>query len=106
LQVYAKKNKKIKQLDLVVWVEKTFNKTIDRSTVSKILKSNLNLNEVSLTISRVKQVKYLQLEEKLKEWFLRYKNLTIISDSMIKEKAKNFAKELNIPDDSLTFSDG
>jgi hypothetical protein len=105
LQEYAK-NKRLKKSELVVWIEKKFNKTIDRSTVSKILKSNLNLKEVSIDTTRVKQVKHPQLDGKLKEWFLRYENLTIISDSMIREKAKSFAQQLKISEESLTFSDG
>jgi len=105
LQEYAK-NKKLKHSDLVLWIQKTFNKSVDRSTVSKMLKSDLSSNDVSVNSNRVKQVKYPQLEAKLKEWFLKYENLTIISDSMIKEKAKCFAQQLDIPEESLNFSDG
>ena len=68
LQEYAK-NKKLKHSDLVLWIQKTFNKSVDRSTVSKILKSDLSSNDVSVNSNRVKQVKYPQLEVKLRVVF-------------------------------------
>lgn len=101
-----KKNKNLKQTDLVVWVEKTFNKKIHRTTVSKILSSDIILNENTDNFHRSTQVKYPQLEEKLKIWFFKYENLTTISNLMIIEKAKQFAQQLSIPEGSLNFSDG
>ena len=104
LKKYANE-KKLKLQEYVEWVSKTFDKTIDRSTVGKILKAKIYVN-VNSDANRIKPVKHPELDERLREWFLRFENKVCISDQMIKEKAKSLTQELGIPNGSLLFSDG
>jgi len=51
-------------------------------------------------------VKYPELELALREWCLRSQGHISLTDIIVIEKAKLFAKLLNIPDNTLTFSPG
>ncbi|CAG8480635.1 15802_t:CDS:2, partial [Dentiscutata heterogama] len=53
-----------------------------------------------------KAVAVPELELVLKEFILIYQNRTILSDTMIVEKAKLLAEELGVPEDKLHFSAG
>jgi hypothetical protein len=91
----------------VDWVSKKFDLKIDRSTVSKIIKNSESILEsTKFCARRSKVVKFPKLEEMLREWFLRTENITIISDVMIVEKAKEIVKSLNTSEGSLNFSNG
>jgi hypothetical protein len=51
-------------------------------------------------------VKYPELELALQEWCLRSQGHIPLTDIIVIEKAKLFAKLLNIPDNTLVFSSG
>jgi hypothetical protein len=108
---YARSNPHLKQTDLVDWINKEFKLKVDRSTVSKIInnpafeKKNKE-SEENIDGIRSKPVRFPELESLLKEWFLRYENVTTITDGMLIEKGKQFAKQLNITEDQLCFSNG
>jgi hypothetical protein len=91
----------------VGWVSKKFDLKIDRSTVSKILKNSESILESTKSRAmRSKVVKFPELEEMLREWFLKSEKTTIISDAMIVEKGKEIPKSLNMSEGSLNFSNG
>ncbi|CAG8464699.1 2157_t:CDS:2 [Gigaspora rosea] len=55
---------------------------------------------------RDKKCSFLDFENALHEWVLRSQENIPITDAILVEKAKGFAKILNIPDSSLKFSNG
>ncbi|CAG8629508.1 5750_t:CDS:1, partial [Scutellospora calospora] len=88
------------------------NLKIDRSIVTKILKqadeyNQLKINEQADKTFRHRSVKHLRLELAMNIWVEQViTNGFIISDSLIKEKDHQFAKELGIFEESLGFSNG
>ncbi|RHZ50949.1 hypothetical protein Glove_487g54 [Diversispora epigaea] len=85
---------------------------IERLTVSKILKK---ANEYQLQDNNVytektfchRSVKYPMLELAMNMWVERVTTEEIIiSDSIIKEKGRQFAEAFSIPEGSFTFSNG
>ncbi len=69
------------------WVSEKFDLKIDRSTVSKILKNSESILESTKSSGiRSKVVKFFNLEEMLRDWFLSTVKITIISDAMTVEK--------------------
>ena len=88
------------------------NLTIDRSTISKILlqsdKWTAIINtEDSVKTFRHKAVKFPILDQAMNLWV---ENVTaggvILTDLLIKEKAKIFAQAFNIQENELVFSNG
>ena len=83
---------------------------MDRSTISKILKKKeiylaLEDNSIYSSFKRSRQVKAPLVNEALKIWVGQaLSNHMFISDAILKEKAKFFARNLN--EDTLTFSNG
>ncbi|CAI2199497.1 2720_t:CDS:1, partial [Funneliformis geosporum] len=82
---------------------------IDRSTISKILLESdkwkaINIEDSAQTF-KYKEVKFSVLEQAMSLWV---KNITagdvILTDLLIKEKAKVFAKAFNIQEKDLNFS--
>ena len=93
---------------VAAWESRTFNIKVNRDTIGRNLKqiSNIATDNPTSDKKRLKTVKFLQLDEALHERFLRYQEKTIINDSLIKEKAKQFATELEIGDEAFTASNG
>nr|CAG8433194.1 15338_t:CDS:2 [Entrophospora candida]CAG8500057.1 4095_t:CDS:2 [Entrophospora candida] len=52
------------------------------------------------------RLKYPELEHALQEWCLHSQGRIPLTDPILIEKAKTFAKMFNIPDDILSFSTG
>jgi hypothetical protein len=87
------------------------NLKIDRSTISKILSQSdkwkaVNVEDSAQTF-RHKEVKFPVLERAMNLWV---ENVTaggvILTDLLIKEKAKIFAEAFNIQEKDLSFSNG
>lgn len=87
------------------------NLTIERSTISKILSQSdkwkaVNEDSAAQTFKH-KEVKFPVLEHAMSLWV---ENVTaggvILTDLLIKEKAKIFAEAFNIQEEDLTFSNG
>lgn len=90
--------------------EKYSNLNIERSTVSKILSQSDRwkaVNEDSTQTFRHREVKFPVLEHAMSLWV---ENVTaggvILTDLLIKEKAKIFAEAFNIQEEELSFSNG
>ena len=85
--------------DLKKWFNNKYNLVIERSTVSKILKTFMIRTEINKDLTKIKRnrnAKYPQLKSALYEWQLRYENIAIITDVILIEKAKQFAQKLEI----------
>ncbi|CAB5315530.1 unnamed protein product [Rhizophagus irregularis] len=91
--------------------EKYPNLNIERSTISKILSQSdrwktIN-DEYSAQTFRHKEVKFSALEHAMSLWV---ENVTaggvILTDLLIKKKAKIFAEAFNIQEENLSFSNG
>src|SRR5947199_144182 len=83
---------------------------IKRPTITKILKEKerwLSIANTSIPTYRHREVKYPLLEQALSIWVKQAlsKNM-ILSDNILREKAKEFAKDLNITEDMIGFSNG
>jgi hypothetical protein len=113
-QICLKKqdDQRITQKELINWCEQEFGVKVDQATISRTLKRSseyLN-NETNLLQNplqkKPRNVKYPDLEHALQEWCLRSQSRIPLTDLIVTEKAKSFAKLLNIPDDALTFSSG
>lgn len=57
-------------------------------------------------MKRSRAVTYPELDDALHEWVLQNQAYIILSNAIITEKAKTFAKLLNIPEAQLKFSTG
>jgi hypothetical protein len=103
---------RITQKELINWCEQEFGIKVDQATISRTLKRSYEYldNETNLLQNplqkKPRNVRYPELELALQEWCLRSQNHIPLTDLIITEKAKSFAKLLNIPDDALTFSSG
>ena len=106
---YSKKNPTYKQADLVSYCKKQFQKCVDRTTISKVLK-RYKSTDVVLSLqngrTRNKALKFPDLDRQLCEWFIQFQDRVIMCDTLIIEKARNIAKNLNIKEGDLAFSDG
>ncbi|KAG0439476.1 Tigger transposable element-derived protein 6 [Dictyocoela muelleri] len=103
---FKKENPKFTQEEIVKWICKNFDKSINRTTVSKILKKFKCTDNFFSHQKKQRTVKFTELENKLLTWFIDNEMFTVLTDSMIKEKARDIANELNIGPDVLQFSDG
>ncbi|KAG0438188.1 Tigger transposable element-derived protein 6, partial [Dictyocoela muelleri] len=99
-------NPKLTQEEMVKWTRKNFEKSINRTTVSKILKTFRFTDNFLSDKKKRRTVKFIELENTLLTWFLDNEMFTVLTDSMIKEKARDIAKELYLGPDVLKFSDG
>src|SRR5581483_1265846 len=101
-----KDNPLMTQEDLADWASERFKRKVGRSTVGKILKRNmLDERKSNLELTKYKSVKFLELDEELFEWFLKYSNVTTLSDSLVREKATQLAKKHNI-ENEIKLSSG
>ncbi|KAJ7134441.1 Tc5 transposase DNA-binding domain-containing protein [Mycena epipterygia] len=84
---------------------------VERSTISKILKNktkwlNVPANE-DLRIAKHRPSKFPEIEEDMVKWLLECRDTnTVLSDSMIRNKAKEVARDLGIPEERFKASSG
>jgi Tc5 transposase DNA-binding domain len=105
--LYARDNKRTRP-QYVNWIEDKWGVRIDESTVTRILKTTeqrLRVEVANPVAKRHKSVRCPQLELALKEFLLIYQRRTIISDSLLIEKAKQLADALGIQG-KIQFSAG
>ena len=109
---WSKANENKRHTDIAIHFNEVYpNLTMDRSTVSKILSQSdkwRNINaEDSAQKFKHKEVKFPILERAMNLWV---ENVTaggvILTDLLIKEKAKLFAEAFNIQEKDLAFSNG
>lgn len=110
---WEKANKNKRHVDIANHFNEIYpNLTIDRSTISKILSQSDKwkatvITEDSIKTFRHKAVKFPLLDQAMNLWV---ENVTaggvILTDLLIKEKAKIFAQALNIQENELVFSNG
>jgi hypothetical protein len=94
LRKYAKNNPKLTQNDLQAWTQRTIGKNVGRSTVGKVINTEI---ETMLNPDREKRrcVKYPAMEEELYKFVLRHENDAFFSDELVWMKAKEFLKQLD-----------
>ncbi|CAG8536038.1 1294_t:CDS:1, partial [Gigaspora rosea] len=76
---------------------------VHQSTISRLLKNKETIGE-NLSAKRQRTVQHPELENALIEWILQSQESIVLSDEIIIEKAKNFAKLLHIPKSDFKFS--
>ncbi|KAL5524691.1 hypothetical protein ACEPAF_9836 [Sanghuangporus sanghuang] len=84
---------------------------VERSTVSKILKNKhrwLAVSESDDTVqAKHRPPKFATIELHMQSWLVECReSKTVISDAMIRAKARELARELNIPEDKFKASAG
>ncbi|CAG8620411.1 7727_t:CDS:2 [Gigaspora rosea] len=92
-----------RKIELVNWIKQTMGLSVHQSTVSCLLKNKEAISKNSFT-KRQRTVQYPALEDILYRWILQSQDSVILSDKIIIEKAKQFAKLLNIPESDFKFS--
>lgn len=109
---WAEENQNKRHVDIADHFNKENNLSLVRSTVSKILAENDKWKAVTNTHDsqktfRHKTVKFPLLDHAMNLWV---ENVSaggvILTDVLIKEKAKIFAEALNIQEEELAFSNG
>ncbi|CAG8681696.1 23569_t:CDS:1 [Gigaspora rosea] len=110
---FSKKNPTYKQQEIAdEFMRRYPDLRIDRTTISKILKKTdeyqkLDDNVQADNTFRHRSVKYPRLELAMNMWIERViAEEMIISESLIKEKGRQFAQAFVIPKESLVFSNG
>jgi hypothetical protein len=112
-EFYRKSGGVMSQKDLAQWTKHEFNlkKTPAQSTISGILRRQhefINMSSLELGIKKRRVVQHPQLDSALANWVIQMagRGQTVQGD-LTKEKAKEFAKMLNIPEsDQPEFSNG
>ncbi|KAJ7095958.1 Tc5 transposase DNA-binding domain-containing protein [Mycena belliarum] len=84
---------------------------VERSTISKILKNKTKWLNVpadeNLRIAKHRPSKFPEIEEDMVKWLLQCRDTnTVLSDSMIRNKAKEVARDLGIPEERFKASSG
>lgn len=110
---WSKANESKRHVDIANHFNEVYpNLKIDRSTISKILSQSnkweaTNTTEDSTQTFKHKEVKFPVLERAMNLWV---ESVTaggiILTDLLIKEKAKIFAQAFHIQENALTFSNG
>lgn len=112
-EFYQKSGGVMSQKDLAQWTKHEFNlkKTPAQSTISGILRRQhefINMSSLELGIKKRRVVQHPVLDNALANWVIQcaHRGITVQGDTT-KEKAKHFAKMLNIPEDEQPeFSNG
>uniref|UniRef100_A0AAV1UAD4 HTH CENPB-type domain-containing protein n=1 Tax=Peronospora matthiolae TaxID=2874970 RepID=A0AAV1UAD4_9STRA len=112
-EFYRKSGGVMSQKDLAQWTKHEFNlkKTPAQSTISGILRRQhefINMSSLELGIKKRRVVQHPQLDSALANWVIQMagRGQTVQGD-LTKEKAKEFAKMLGIPDsEQPEFSNG
>lgn len=107
---YQIKNPNISHENIAIYFNRLHNINIKRPTISKILKDRerwLSITNNTSSTYRHREVKYPSLEQALSIWVKQAlsKNM-ILSDNILREKAKEFAQDLNIAENAIGFSNG
>lgn len=97
---------KCTQDDLANWASMTFDVTVGRSTVGKIVSDQTVQIPPNPEQKRRRTSRYPELEMALYEFVLEYQEKTSITDMIILEKAKKLFMDMNIQDEELKFSNG
>jgi hypothetical protein len=108
LCLYARDNNETRG-EYAKWIEQKWGVTVDKSTITRILQTKEERLIAEVTTPNAKRRKAVtvpELELALKEFVLVYQHRTILSDSMLIEKAELLARELGVPEDTLRFSPG
>ncbi|KAJ7459758.1 CenpB-DNA-bind-domain-containing protein [Mycena latifolia] len=84
---------------------------VERSTISKILKNKTKWLNVpadeNLRIAKHRPSKFPEIEDDMVKWLLECRDTnTVLSDSMIRNKAKDVARTLGIPEERFKASSG
>jgi len=105
LVTYKNTNPNTNNVNLAEWIKQSYNLVIHPSTISHILKRNIDniVGRDSAKIKRQRTVRYPELENALLEWILRSQDKIILTDNICLEKAKVFAQMLNIPLSDFEF---
>jgi hypothetical protein len=104
---YKDSNPNATHVNVAQWVKATFNLDINPTTVGRLLKRNdIKECENVSNSKRSRAVQYPELENAMYEWFIQYQTHVTLTDEILKEKAKQFAKLLNISEDEFKFSTG
>lgn len=106
--LYARGNKKTWK-EYIQWIKQKWGVMVSESTITRTLQTQekrLENEVLTPEAKRNKPVIVPELELALKEFVLVYQHRTILSDALLVEKAKLLAKELGVPADTLTFSNG
>ncbi|CAG8819628.1 6682_t:CDS:2, partial [Gigaspora margarita] len=90
-------------VDLAAWVKEQFNLEVHSTTIGCLVKNKDNIGN-NPSKKRQRTVQYLDFGNVLLEWILQNQNKIIISDAILIEKAKTFAKLLKISKNDLKFS--
>jgi hypothetical protein len=101
---YKDSNPNAIHVDVAQWVniKATFNLDINPTTVGRLLKRNdIKEHENVSNLKRSRDVQYPDLENAMYEWFIQYQTHVTLTDEILKEKAKQFAKLLNISEDII-----
>ena len=106
---YLNMRNKENRAHYVNWVEQKWGVVVDKTTITRILKTKekrLSTEIIHPKQKRHKSVTYPELELALnvKEFVLNYQHRTILSDAILIEKAKLLAEGLEIS--GLQFSNG
>ncbi|CAB5323547.1 unnamed protein product [Rhizophagus irregularis] len=107
---YQIKNPNISHENIAIYFNRLHNINIKKPTISKILKDRerwLSITNNTSSTYRHREVKYPSLEQALSIWVKQAlsKNM-ILSDNILREKAKEFAQDLNIAENAIGFSNG
>ena len=106
--LYAHDNKRTRA-QYIYWIEEKWGVKIYESTVTRILQSSdkrLTSEVANPEAKRHRSVTVPELELALKEFVLCYQHQTILSDTMLIEKAKLLASGLGVSEGTLQFSSG
>lgn len=101
--LYARDNKKTYS-QYIDWIEQKWGVRVDKSTVSRILATKNKRLASEVTNPEAKRHKAVivpELELALKEFVLTYQHRAILSDTLLIEKAKLLAEELEVPEGTL-----
>jgi len=94
-------------VNVAQWIKTTLNLDIHPTTVGRLLKRNdIKECENVSNSKRSRTVQYPDLENAMYEWVIQYQTHVTLTDEILKEKAKQFAKLLNISEDKFKFSTG
>lgn len=112
-EFYQKTGGVMSQKDLAQWTKHEFNlkKTPAQSTISGILRRQhefINMSSLELGIKKRRVVQHPELDNALANWVIQcaHRGITVQGD-LTKEKAKHFARMLQIPEDEQPeFSNG
>jgi transposase len=108
LCLYARDNK-MTRAQYVNWIDNKWGIRVSESTITRILQTTdkrLATELVNPEAKRHKNVVVPELELALKEFVLNYQHKTVLSESLLIEKAKQLATGFEVPEGTLQFSAG